>query len=46
MKDKTKECGCHEGCETTPHYCEKACEWPACLTPDETQELLKEINDQ
>lgn len=46
MKDKQEECGCHKNCETTPHYCEKACMWPACLTPEEERELLKEIKEE
>lgn len=44
MKDKRDECGCHRGCNLTPHYCDIPCRWPSCLTPAEVTELLAELD--
>lgn len=43
MKDKRDECGCHKGCTTLPHKCEKPCTWPDCLTDEESAELCREL---
>jgi len=41
--DKRDECGCHKGCVTYPHQCEKKCVWPDCLTEAEHAELSAEL---
>lgn len=41
---KRDECGCHEGCTTLAHECDKKCVWPNCLTEEEHQELLAEMS--
>ena len=46
MKDKRDECGCHRGCTTLPHDCAHPCRWPACLTPEETAELLEDLRNE
>lgn len=46
MTDKRDECGCHKGCTTLPHECEKPCEWPSCLTPEESAELVEKISKE
>lgn len=43
MKDKRDECGCHRECHSRPHWCEKPCQWPDCLTDAEHGELLAEV---
>jgi hypothetical protein len=45
-KDKRDQCGCHKKCTTLEHECEKPCEWPKCLTPEEHDELLKSISPE
>lgn len=45
MPDKRIECGCHRGCTMLPHECEKPCVWPSCLSEEEEQQLLKEIEE-
>lgn len=45
MTDKRDECGCHRECVTTPHVCDRPCEWPNCLNDQEVEELLAELND-
>jgi hypothetical protein len=41
--DKRDECGCHKGCVTYPHECEKKCVWPDCLTEAEHAELSADL---
>lgn len=43
MPDKRDECGCHRGCTTDPHECERPCQWPGCLTEAEHAQLAAEI---
>lgn len=43
MRDKRDECGCHRGCTTDPHDCERPCRWPDCLTDAEHTALVEEI---
>jgi hypothetical protein len=43
LRTKPDECGCHPGCTVLPHDCEKPCEWPSCLTPEEEAELAADI---
>jgi hypothetical protein len=43
MEDQRDKCKCHKGCTTEPHYCRKPCMWPNCLNPEQTKELLDEI---
>lgn len=45
MMDKRRECGCHMTCTSTPHWCEKPCIWPDCLTEAEHQELIRELTE-
>lgn len=37
------ECGCHPGCTTLPHECEKPCTWPKCMSEAETAEFIAEM---
>lgn len=46
VKDKRLECGCHIGCVTYPHECEKPCVWPSCLTEEERKQLAAEVIDE
>lgn len=41
--DKRDQCGCHRGCTTLPHDCDKPCVWPVCLTNEEAGVLLDEL---
>lgn len=43
QKSQREKCGCHKGCSTRPHKCDKPCKWPYCLTPEEGQELAEKI---
>lgn len=45
MPDKREECGCHKGCTTLPHSCERPCRWPGCLNDEETRQLMEETGD-
>lgn len=44
MKDKRKECGCHEGC-TGWDMCLNPCRWPDCMTEEEHAELLRQLEE-
>lgn len=52
IKDKRDECGCHPDCTwdwlkgVRDHACDKPCEWPACLTDKENDELLAELEGE
>lgn len=38
--DKRQVCGCHAGCSTIEHTCDKPCVWPLCLTEAEHHALV------
>lgn len=46
VPDKREVCGCHIGCHTDPHECDRPCRWPACLTQEEADQLAGEVWSQ
>jgi hypothetical protein len=45
VPDKREECACHRGCSTEPHTCCRPCVWPNCLTAQESDELMKHLDN-